>query len=116
MPCAMLLRCTSRVVGCVRGQISKRLKDKYNCVPVFLPQKMAEQYYNGFSNDIVWPLFHYFPLPVGKHAQHFDHDLWEAYKAANRLFSETVRRRCWLAPLPSVFTLTVVCVCAVGLR
>lgn len=71
-------------------QISKRLKDKYNCVPVFLPQKMAEQYYNGFSNDIVWPLFHYFPLPVGKHAQHFDHDLWEAYKAANRLFSETV--------------------------
>ena len=35
----------------------------------------------------------------GKHANHFDHDLWEAYKAANKAFCDVVRchQLVWLA-------------------
>ena len=28
-----------------------------SCVPVFIPDAVAEDHYNGFSNSILWPLF-----------------------------------------------------------
>lgn len=33
----------------------------YGYLPVFLAKRTYEQYYNGFSNSLLWPLFHYFP-------------------------------------------------------
>ncbi len=40
---------------------------------------LVDKYYNGFSNDILWPLFHYVPLPMFKVAggKKFDRTLWE---------------------------------------
>jgi len=38
--------------------MTKKLKDEFNCVPVYLSHEVAERYYNGFSNSILWPLFH----------------------------------------------------------
>ena len=38
---------------------AKKLLEQYNCVPVFLEDKLADDHYNGFSNGILWPLFHY---------------------------------------------------------
>ena len=29
------------------------------CVPIFLDRPVAHGYYNGFCNDVLWPLFHY---------------------------------------------------------
>src|SRR5579884_4029794 len=37
--------------------ITSRLK-RYRCYPVFLTQKQINEYYNGYSNGILWPLFH----------------------------------------------------------
>lgn len=45
-----------------------------DCVPVYLSRADIEQCYHGFSNETVWPLFHYSParasllgLPTGSH-------------------------------------------------
>lgn len=58
---------------------------KYNCYPVFLKQKQLDSYYNGYSNSILWPLFHDLP------AQFEGHDAyWKAYKSVNAAFAEAV--------------------------
>ena len=47
-----------------------------------LPQAMREQFYAGFCNRVLWPLFHGFPARV--HAADGD---WEAYVAANARYA-----------------------------
>jgi Glycosyltransferase family 20 len=44
------------------------------------------------SNDVLWPLFHYVPLPMYKAGgeKKFDSNLWEAYKEANNKFADVV--------------------------
>src|SRR5215211_2944325 len=32
--------------------------------PIFLDENLYSDYYNGFSNSVIWPLFHYFPTFV----------------------------------------------------
>ena len=53
---------------------------------------LAAKYYNGFSNGVLWPLFHYVPLPMYKAGSErkFDMALWKAYKEANKLFADAV--------------------------
>jgi trehalose-6-phosphate synthase len=57
------------------------LIQNYSSVPVFLEKKMADAFYNVFSNGILWPLFHYFPEEI-----EFDEESWLNYKEANRAF------------------------------
>ncbi|KAH6677198.1 glycosyl transferase [Halenospora varia] len=63
----------------------KRLKDEYGAVPVFIEDELADRHYNGFSNSILWPLFHYHPGEIT-----FDESAWAAYKEVNRLFAKTM--------------------------
>lgn len=42
------------------------LLSEYRALPVFLSDDLVKRYYNGFSNDVLWPLFHYVPLPMYK--------------------------------------------------
>lgn len=67
--------------------VTKRLKDEYNAVPVFIDDELADKHYNGFSNSILWPLFHYHPGEIT-----FDESAWNAYRAANRLFAKAVAK------------------------
>jgi trehalose 6-phosphate synthase len=39
--------------------VTRRLQEEYRCQPVYLSDDLADKYYNGFSNSILWPLFHY---------------------------------------------------------
>ena len=69
-----------------KADIRKQLGEmKYH--PVFLSQRDIEGYYNGFSNNTIWPLFHYF-------TQHtfYEKRYWEAYLRVNTSFSETVSK------------------------
>jgi trehalose 6-phosphate synthase/phosphatase len=59
---------------------------KHNCAPVFLTQRQLEDFYNGYSNSVLWPLFHNLRLP--RTTQH--EQWWKAYRHVNRLFSEAV--------------------------
>lgn len=49
--------------------------------PVFLSADQIENYYEGYSNSIIWPLCHYF-------FSHIDYkrEYWEAYREVNSLF------------------------------
>ena len=54
-------------------------------VPVFLTDNDIELYYEGFSNKVIWPHFHYF----SQYTSYDDH-YWEAYKKVNRQFAKVV--------------------------
>ena len=64
--------------------ITKTLQ-KEQCLPVILDRKLTDGYYHGFSNKIIWPLFHYFT-----EYSEFERSYWEAYKKANRKFADTI--------------------------
>jgi len=63
---------------------------KQNCYPVFLPQDLINDYYNGFANNVLWPLFHYIMPPFDKGVNECSTSQWEAYKKANELFVEAI--------------------------
>lgn len=60
---------------------------KHNCVPVFLTKQQIDDYYNGYSNTILWPLFHSLRTPLNnkKYAV-----WWKTYKEVNKIFTDTV--------------------------
>ena len=60
---------------------------KHGCVPVHLTKEQVELFYEGYSNDTLWPLFHYFQS-FAKYSDKY----WKAYKEANELFEKAVRR------------------------
>lgn len=62
-------------------------RGRYEVRPVALPDVTRDKHYNGFSNDTLWPLFHYFPSLV-----RYDADWFEHYRMANSLFLETLAR------------------------
>jgi trehalose 6-phosphate synthase/phosphatase len=65
-------------------EIEKELKPG-RMVPVMLSEAEMEAYYQGFSNETLWPLFHYFASLA-----EFDHSNWETYVAVNRKFAEAI--------------------------
>jgi len=64
--------------------IEQRLLSE-SCYPVFLSQHDVEDYYYGFCNKTIWPLFHYYPLYTI-----WSKDLWQAYKRVNEVFADAV--------------------------
>ncbi|WP_179007989.1 bifunctional alpha,alpha-trehalose-phosphate synthase (UDP-forming)/trehalose-phosphatase [Winogradskyella forsetii] len=58
---------------------------KEKCVSVPLTSEDIEEYYEGFSNRALWPLFHYFMEYTD-----FEQNEWEAYKRVNEKFAEVV--------------------------
>ncbi|KAK0188269.1 glycosyltransferase family 20 protein [Armillaria mellea] len=69
-----------------RAHVDKRLMEEYSCQAVYLDDDVADRHYNGFSNSILWPLFHYHPGEMN-----FEEDNWLAYRQANLQFAEAVR-------------------------
>lgn len=58
---------------------------KEQCIPVYLDNELIENYYDGFSNATLWPLFHYFT----EYAT-FKEIYWDAYKKVNEMFAEAI--------------------------
>ena len=66
------------------NMVERELKHlDFAVLPLFVDKKLYREYYNGFSNSVLWPLFHYFPSVVEYEASFFD-----AYTKVNRLFAE----------------------------
>ncbi|MCE7064787.1 bifunctional alpha,alpha-trehalose-phosphate synthase (UDP-forming)/trehalose-phosphatase [Dyadobacter sp. CY326] len=59
--------------------------DDFEAHPVFIPEDVNENYYEGFCNNLIWPLCHYFPSLA-----RFEDDYFEAYQVANRLFFDKI--------------------------
>jgi trehalose 6-phosphate synthase len=79
--------------------VRAQLLTDHSCLPVFLGAALAESYYNGCSNDVLWPLFHstdplgggggppFLGSAPGGAAASFSRPLWEAYLEANAAFA-----------------------------
>jgi len=61
------------------------LLKKEKCKPVYLQSEEIQQYYHGFTNETVWPLFHYFTQYT-----HHDGEQWEWFVKVNRKFADKV--------------------------
>jgi trehalose 6-phosphate synthase/phosphatase len=61
--------------------------DIFDIFPVSIPEKINKNYYHGFSNDTLWPLFHYFPMFTV-----YKESYYEAYIEANRLFLSEIEK------------------------
>ncbi|MCB1119335.1 MAG: trehalose-6-phosphate synthase [Chlamydiia bacterium] len=59
----------------------------YDLEPVHLTQEEVNQFYYGFSNEIIWPLFHDLQFQC-----RFKPRYWDAYRQVNRKFANTVQQ------------------------
>jgi trehalose 6-phosphate synthase/phosphatase len=57
--------------------------ENFELLPVHLSKHLNDLYYGGFCNDLVWPLFHYFPS-----YSLFNDQFFKAYEEANGKFCE----------------------------
>ena len=57
-------------------------------LPVFLEQEEINQYYEGFSNDVLWPIFHYYTSTYANYKQ----SNWDYYEKVNDKFKEAVMK------------------------
>ncbi len=58
--------------------------EKRNCHPIFLTKQQLERFYNGYSNGVLWPLFHDMEASHG----HTEAN-WKEYVSVNKLYAET---------------------------
>lgn len=58
-----------------------------NFHPVYLKPEQIENYYEGYSNSVLWPLCHYFSTYMN-----YENEYWEAYQEVNKLFSDEACR------------------------
>jgi trehalose 6-phosphate synthase/phosphatase len=64
--------------------INRELTEQ-NCIPVYLNQKEMDNYYFGFSNKTIWPLYHYFTQFAV-----YENSYWDSYVEVNMRFAEKV--------------------------
>jgi trehalose 6-phosphate synthase len=60
-------------------------QDDVHLVPVQLSPEEIQHYYEGFSNDTLWPIFHDVIVPAS-----FHREWWSAYQRVNQRFAEAV--------------------------
>lgn len=75
-----------------RDGISATLREKFNCVPVFLSNDIRTKFYQGFCKGVLWKPFH---MLTNTHDEkgntvRFDDDAWHAYQRVNRTFSNII--------------------------
>lgn len=59
--------------------------NKQNLFPVLLSDKEIDDYYHGFANETIWPLFHYFVQYAI-----YEKEFWQRYKEVNEKFCDEV--------------------------
>ncbi|CCG23389.1 Tps1 trehalose-6-phosphate synthase [Candida orthopsilosis Co 90-125] len=71
-----------------QAKVNADLMHKFKCTAIFLSDTIADLHYNGFSNSILWPLFHYHPGEMN-----FDENAWAAYIEANKKFAVEISKQ-----------------------
>lgn len=65
--------------------VAEDIAKQFGIHSVFMSSVEVEQFYDGFCNKTIWPLFHYFPSYARYEAEH-----WAAYRTINERFCEAV--------------------------
>lgn len=68
----------------IKAEVTAGLK-RESMRPVFLTEREMELYYLGFSNQTLWPAFHYFLRYI-----RFNDTWWDAYKKVNKKFADAI--------------------------
>jgi trehalose 6-phosphate synthase/phosphatase len=76
----------ARMSDAQRRQLEGAMR-AHRCVPVYLSNDEVAQYYEGFSNAVLWPLFHYMLDRVPQTSP-----AWSAYRDVNEKFADAVAR------------------------
>ena len=72
----------SRISEVQRRKLDAHLEE-LRCVPVYLSGAEVSRYYDGFSNAVLWPLFHYLLDRIPPTSRE-----WEAYRTVNERFAD----------------------------
>lgn len=65
-------------------EVTEKLAE-LNLIPVFLSPEEINLYYEGFSNEVLWPVFHYMVTYAN-----FDQAYWDFYQSVNHKFKDIV--------------------------
>ena len=69
----------------LQEEVVREALTRFKSFPVFLTEEQMEQFYLGFCNATIWPLFHYFPSYTVYQAP-----FWDQYKQINELFADSL--------------------------
>ena len=70
-------------IGQPDGDLAPFTHDNIRIVPVALSEAEIENYYEGFANDTIWPLYHDVIVPATYHRQ-----WWDSYVEVNQRFAD----------------------------
>ncbi|MCP4747530.1 MAG: bifunctional alpha,alpha-trehalose-phosphate synthase (UDP-forming)/trehalose-phosphatase [Desulfobacteraceae bacterium] len=68
-----------------KKKIAKEIRKAFNYYVIFLEEKDAVNYYNGYSNSSLWPLMHYMTT-----YSRYETEWFEAYQRVNHQFADAV--------------------------
>ena len=72
------------------GAFAKATRDAgYKVVPVALSKAERDEFYYGYSNEVIWPLFHDL-----QNFCNFEPAFWRTYQAVNERYAEAIVRHC----------------------
>jgi trehalose 6-phosphate synthase/phosphatase len=74
------------VDAALHDEVAREALARFQSYPVFLTEEQMEQFYLGFCNATIWPLFHYFPSYTV-----YQPLFWEQYKRINLLFADALQ-------------------------
>jgi len=69
----------------LQDEVKQRCLSEFSAYPIFISHKNMENFYHGFCNKTIWPLFHCFPANTV-----YDEDFWDSYKQINEDFLEAI--------------------------
>ncbi|HKY07345.1 MAG TPA: bifunctional alpha,alpha-trehalose-phosphate synthase (UDP-forming)/trehalose-phosphatase [Candidatus Binatia bacterium] len=69
----------------LRQEVTREALERFQSYPVFLTEEQMEQFYLGFCNATIWPLFHYFPSYTA-----YQQPFWDQYKLINQVFADAL--------------------------
>lgn len=68
-----------------QAEITNKLRN-LSLVPVYLSHEEIKEYYEGFSNEVLWPVFHYYASTYASYKQ----SNWKYYQQVNQKFRDAV--------------------------
>ncbi len=60
---------------------------KHGTSPVFISEQHMDGFYQGFSNEVLWPLFHNLT-----ERSHFDRGAWRSYQIVNQMYADAIAK------------------------
>src|ERR1043166_1430949 len=73
-----------------KGPFAHATRDTgYKVVPVALSEAERDEFYYGYSNEVIWPLFHDL-----QNFCNFEPAFWQTYKAVNERYATAIARHC----------------------